>query len=272
MPRMAFRVVAALSLAGSSFIGFAQSAPAPAKSNSPRAQQPYTAEFKITSVQTLVDGTTITHESTEISARDSQYRSVTTTSEQTPDLAGQPPRTFTHAWDPVERTNSNWDSRSKKARVMVEPPADQAHGCWTNDAKTVTTTYGGPRPSKAATNGTSSSDGGSPVPAPRPKPQEEDLGTTTIQGIEVHERRQTTTIQVGEIGNDRPIVMVSEYWASPSLGITLREIHENPREGTHTRELVSISLEEPDPALFQPPEGYEVTRDVMHQIPCQARQ
>lgn len=40
--------------------------------------QPYTAEFKITRVQTLADGTTIPHESEETRVRDSQFRTLTT--------------------------------------------------------------------------------------------------------------------------------------------------------------------------------------------------
>ena len=38
---------------------------------------PYTAEYKLTTVKTLADGSTITHESTEVNARDSQGRRMT---------------------------------------------------------------------------------------------------------------------------------------------------------------------------------------------------
>src|SRR5580698_5557197 len=46
-----------------------------APGNAPQqARLPYTAEFKTTRVQTLADGSTITHESTEVMARDSEGR------------------------------------------------------------------------------------------------------------------------------------------------------------------------------------------------------
>ena len=56
----------------------------PVAERTPRPQQPYTAEFKITRVQTLANGTTITKESTEIDARDSAARTLRSTTEQTP--------------------------------------------------------------------------------------------------------------------------------------------------------------------------------------------
>ncbi|MGA7339808.1 MAG: hypothetical protein WBE72_03385 [Terracidiphilus sp.] len=35
------------------------------------------------------------------------------------------------------------------------------------------------------------------------------------------------------------------------------------------RELVSLDLSEPHPSVCQPPEGYEVVTEEMHQVPCQ---
>ncbi len=46
-------------------------------SRTPVQHPPFTAEFKMTSVQTLSDGTTITRETTEVQARDSSSRSMT---------------------------------------------------------------------------------------------------------------------------------------------------------------------------------------------------
>ena len=49
----------------------------------------------------------------------------------------------------------------------------------------------------------------------------------------------------------------------------LREINIDPRMGKKTREVVSLTIGEPDPSLFQPPEGYEILTEEMHEIPCQ---
>jgi hypothetical protein len=35
-----------------------------------------------------------------------------------------------------------------------------------------------------------------------------------------------------------------------------------------TRELVSLTQGEPDPAIFQPPDGYEIKTTELHKVPC----
>jgi hypothetical protein len=102
----------------------------------------------------------------------------------------------------------------------------------------------------------------------RHAPKREDLGTTTIQGVEAHGWRYTRTTPVGEVGNDQPLVNTQEVWTSPELGQVVRSVRSDPRAGTTTKELVSLDLGEPDPALFQPPEGYEMHSSEMHAVTC----
>ena len=107
--------------------------------------------------------------------------------------------------------------------------------------------------------------------ASRPKPVSEDLGNDTIQGIEAHGRRITTTIPAGEIGNEAPIVRTSEVWTAvaPALaGLVVREISDNPQSGHKTRELVSLDQREPEEAIFQTPPGYEIVHMTMSQPAC----
>lgn len=267
MPRIACRIVAALAVAGSAFVAFAQTAPVPAKTRVPRAPQPYTAEFKITSMQTLANGTTITRESTEIEARDSAGRSLHSSSGQGLGV-DRDPISRTNVSDPAGGTQSQWDSRTKKARVYKLPPEEQ-RGCWSNDAGDFTISrYDGPRPGRPAPSGTALPGGGVLVPARRHTPEVEDLGTTTIQGYEAQGKRMTTTIPAGEIGNSEPIVIVNEYWSSPQFPLTLRDINDDPRSGKRTRELVSLTPGEPDLSIFQPPQGYDVSEEELHQITC----
>ena len=236
----------------------------------PHDRPPYTAEFKITSVQTLANGTTVTRESTETDAQDSQGRHMHALTDTTPQL-GRTPGTFVNANDPVDGTQSTWDSRTKKARVIKLPPQDERHGCWANEAGNFRMSWpDGPRPIPPAGSGSGAIAGemGVVLAPKRPGPVFEDLGTTTIQGLEAHGHRFTTTIQAGEIGNDEPIVSTQEDWTSTEFHISLRDLTDDPRTGKRTRELVDFSQSEPDPTTFQPPEGYDVTTEEMHQITC----
>ena len=85
-----------------------------------RTIQPYTAEFKITSEQTLANGTTITRETSEMDALDSQGRRLTMTTAAATE--GRPERSFYRVYDPVARTNSNWTVPGERATVTPMPP------------------------------------------------------------------------------------------------------------------------------------------------------
>jgi TonB family protein len=86
----------------------------------------------------------------------------------------------------------------------------------------------------------------------------EQLGSDTIAGVYVTGVRATTTIPAGTVGNDRDITVISETWTSPDLKITVRQVTDDPRSGRVTTELTNITRSDPDPALFQAPEGYTV--------------
>jgi hypothetical protein len=97
----------------------------------------------------------------------------------------------------------------------------------------------------------------------------EDLGTTSIMGVEVRGTRTTWTTPVGAAGNNQPLVNYNETWIAPILGIALRQVSVDPQVGTTTREAVSLDLGEPDLATFQPPKGYTAVTEVLHQVTCQ---
>jgi hypothetical protein len=83
----------------------------------------------------------------------------------------------------------------------------------------------------------------------------EDLGTQTIEGVSATGKRETVTIPAGQIGNDRPIEIVSETWYSPDLHTMVVRKHSDPRVGETTFKLTDIRRSEPDASLFQPPAG-----------------
>lgn len=267
-------------------------------------RDPYTAVLKVTQVQTLADGTTITRESKQIEAMDSEGRRLDVNTFQMMGDSEQTPVSQTTVHDPVENTEARWDSRTKTARITHLPPPDQREGCWANDAGDYHMNLGPLRPpAQPATGVRASAGSGSgggvgassgakagsttttpipgvmltdPVPPSSPaamnRPVQEDLGTDVIQGVEVHGYRMTRTIPAGQVGNDRPIMSVNEYWIAPSLGVVLRSTTDEPRSGKQSMEAVSLSIGNPDPAVFQPPEGYKVIADELHQVPCPQRQ
>jgi hypothetical protein len=83
----------------------------------------------------------------------------------------------------------------------------------------------------------------------------EDLGTQTIEGVSAQGKRETVSIPAGQIGNDRPIEIVSETWFSPELHTTVLRKHSDPRVGETVFRLTEIKRVEPDAALFQAPAG-----------------
>ena len=86
----------------------------------------------------------------------------------------------------------------------------------------------------------------------------EDLGTRTVAGIEARGSRQTRTIPPGEEGNELPLIVTNETWASRDLGVTLVQIIDDPRHGRSTFQVEELSRTEPDAAVFAPPAGYKI--------------
>jgi hypothetical protein len=223
----------ALSVSGVAASQVARRAPVTTETRVRAAKAPYTAEYKITRVQALADGTTITQETTEVKALDSQGRRMTATTT----TGHGTPTTHVMVYDPVARAQTFWTSPGKVAHVLQMSPAGENH-CMTITRDDVRVSSG-----------------------PHAQYASEDIGTETIQGIEARGRRRTTTIPEGAAGNDAPLVTTSEMWTALTVGLDgllVREITDDPRQGKSTRELTNLSQGDPDPATFQPPEGYEI--------------
>jgi hypothetical protein len=86
----------------------------------------------------------------------------------------------------------------------------------------------------------------------------ESLGTQVMAGLTVEGTRITETIPAGTIGNQNPIVTISERWVSPQLQETIYSKRTDPRFGTTIYQLTNISRAEPDASLFQVPSNYTV--------------
>lgn len=89
-------------------------------------------------------------------------------------------------------------------------------------------------------------------------PKSEPLGQQTIEGVNTEGTRMTSTIEAGQIGNDRPIQIVDERWYSHDLETVVKMMHSDPRTGQETLQLTGISRVEPGPDLFQVPANYQI--------------
>jgi hypothetical protein len=90
--------------------------------------------------------------------------------------------------------------------------------------------------------------------------KKEDLGTQTIAGVSAQGTRYTRTIPVGQIGNGKPIVIVSEHWYSNDLQMTVMSKRSDPRYGETSYTLTNIQRGEQPASLFAVPSDYTVTQ------------
>ena len=90
--------------------------------------------------------------------------------------------------------------------------------------------------------------------------KKEDLGTQTIDGISAQGTRYTRTIPAGQIGNDKPISIVSERWYSPDLQIVVKSTRNDPRFGSTTYTVTNIQRQEQPASMFAVPSDYTVTQ------------
>ena len=81
----------------------------------------------------------------------------------------------------------------------------------------------------------------------------ENLGTQTINGLELVGTRETQTISSAAAGSDRPLVVVKEFWYSQLLGLNVLTKRVDPRSGTELFTVTDIRQAAPDPGLFTMP-------------------
>jgi hypothetical protein len=100
---------------------------------------------------------------------------------------------------------------------------------------------------------------GAPVRAALKKPAGESLGKQMMEGVNAEGTRYVSTIEVGAIGNDRPIQISSESWYSADLQMVIMSKHSDPRTGDESFRVTNISRGEPAAYLFQLPVGYQIS-------------
>lgn len=184
--------------------------------------QPFSAETVIEDTRRLFDGSTVTKTTKGAFYRDSAGR---TRREQPFEMIGgfsiSKPQTLVFINDFAQKTQYFFDLDNKIAR-------------------------------KIGLDGT-----------PREEPQNPDaksdsLGTKTIEGVSVEGTRLTYELPAGQIGNDKPIQIVTENWYSPELQVIVMSRHLDPLSGEHIFRLANIKRTEPAASLFAVPAGFKV--------------
>ena len=94
----------------------------------------------------------------------------------------------------------------------------------------------------------------------------EDLGTQMVEGVQATGTRTVMTIAAGEIGNERPIEVVSERWFSPELQVVVMTKNSDPRVGETIYRLTNISRAEPPHSLFEVPADYTVDEPKLMEV------
>jgi hypothetical protein len=84
-----------------------------------------------------------------------------------------------------------------------------------------------------------------------------ELGVKEFDGVKAEGKQTTWTIPAGQIGNAKPISIVSERWYSPELQVTVYSRYNDPRTGETIYRLQAIRRGEPGPDLFRVPEDYK---------------
>jgi hypothetical protein len=199
---------------------------------------PFSAVGTSQTTQTLSDGSHINRTITVTLYRDSQgrmRREVTLTGIGPLQTSGQP-RKFILISDPVGGVNYLLNPDKKVAHKMPLGQRGKGPGA----AGGQRNFEGQPRAEGAA------------------NAQTESLGTQTIGGVKAEGTRVTRTIPAGQIGNDKPLAIVSERWNSPDLKVLVMSKRSDPRFGETTYTLSNIQTKEPDAALFQVPSDYTV--------------
>jgi hypothetical protein len=99
----------------------------------------------------------------------------------------------------------------------------------------------------------------SPVKIALKRTPGESLGKQMMEGVNAAGTRYVSTIEVGAIGNDRPIQISDESWYSADLQMVIMSKHGDPRTGDESFRVTNISRGEPAAYLFQLPVGYQIS-------------
>ncbi len=216
---------------------------------------PYTATATTESTQVLADGNKIVNKTSSFVARDSQGRTRRETDlHRIGNLPVEAQKTV-FINDPTTHTQYIFTPGGEATKVV------RSEGSWKEGPQIIELGGQPERRSqkKVIVNVQNVREGQQSSKESNEQIKHEDLGMQTIEGVSAQGKRETVTIPAGQIGNERPIEIVTETWFSPELHTLVLRKHSDPRMGDSTYRLTDIKRNEPDAALFQPPPGTKVS-------------
>lgn len=227
----------------------------------------YSAEVVIESIQTLPDGNRIVKKTTGRVYRDGHGR----TRREEDGAAGLPASVSVS--DPVAGISFTLDPEPKIAwktpfkvagsiamRIPPPPPPAPADPADLERKRTLDRAMA---PTSLPMK--------SPAVVPLGTPGHYDQKTETlpqrdIEGVTAEGTRITRTIPAGAVGNEQPIVTVSEEWRSPELQILVMTRTSDPRTGDYTYKLLNINRSEPNQSWFEVPADYTVRESGVYRL------
>jgi hypothetical protein len=181
---------------------------------------PFSATVQIESKQPLADGTVETHVTQTMIARDSRGRIRNERHMLVPEgTEGVPPLVAVHVFDPATRISYIYNPATMIAREQHIPP---------------------PRLDNATRGLT------------------QDLGYTTLNGMQAKGTRITRVVPGETSGTGKPVTVTDEVWYSEELHMNLMEEHTDVRGGKQSVAILSIHRDEPAASLFEVPAGYKI--------------
>ena len=224
--------------------------------------RPFTAEAVIETDQTLTDGSHIVNRQSLVAARDSLGRTHREEILSTPAIGDSAP-VAVFISDPVAKANY-FLGPDHIAHNTPMPTAFAPAGTVTTSSAPMglslqrfsTATGGGKGPLQAGNHTVQSVQ-----QIPASGVSSEPLGTQVIAGFAAMGTRTTITIPAGVMGNQNPLVVVTEKWYSQDLQATVLVKHQDPRFGASSYQFANVQQTEPPDSLFAIPAGYTVEED-----------
>jgi hypothetical protein len=187
---------------------------------------PFSATAVIEFQQTMPDGSVATYRNINLIGRDSQGRTHGEMRPRMPEsFHSVPPISEVHLFDPQTLVSTIYEPATHIARLELMPS-----------------------PTKDS----------SPSSTSNPFVKVEDLGSDTIDNIDVKGTRRTQTIPAQVNGTGATLTVIDEYWYSEELHVNLSLRHSDPRIGVQTIKLTNVKREDPEPSFFEVPPDYKI--------------
>jgi len=237
---------------------------------------PHAAEATNETIQTLPDGNRIVEKHSSKMYRDAEGRTrmennFSTLGPLVPE--GKAP-SITSINDPVTGEHYILDNNRKSATKMTMPKIAMSGKPGEQREVRVEMRHAGPPGSSATATATVDHDvmiagpavmasGGAQIrhstgSAAGADVKKESLGKQVIEGVECDGTRETVTIPAGAMGNERPLVSVTERWVSAKLGLDVLRKHTDPRFGETNYRLTRIVQADQPRSLFEIPADYKL--------------